>query len=82
MFCPDRMIVNARWGYVSRFESYDFKRGERVPWRIRLNPLRYTIGIGRRRPCWLVINRHNARTYVAGANALYAVKKRLGLVHP
>lgn len=55
MFDPSRFILDTRWGYVMRHEGADYYGP--APWRVRLNPLRLQIGIGRRRPCWLVINR-------------------------
>lgn len=78
MFCSSRMVIDARWGYVSREESCDYRSKKDVPLRVKMNPFRYEIGIGRRRPCAIRINK-GKRAYVKVSNAIYAAKKRFGL---
>jgi hypothetical protein len=57
MFCPEVILLNGRWGYVTRHEGADYMRREYVPLKVWINPLRLEIGIGRGRPCRFVINR-------------------------
>lgn len=73
MFCSTRMIVDCRWGYVSREESCDYGNSAEVPWSVKANPLRYEIGIGRRRPCFIRINKRH-RAWLPVANAIYRIK--------
>lgn len=73
MFCSKRMVLDGRWGYVSREESADYNYRRDVPLGVRLNPLRYEIGIGRRRPCAIRINK-GCRAWLPVANAIYRVK--------
>lgn len=58
MFDPSHFLVDCRFGYIVRDEGCDYYRRSHVPWRVRLNPLRLTIGIGRGRPCPIVINKN------------------------
>jgi len=74
MFCSTRMVLDTRWGYVSREESCDYTRREDVPLKVKLNPLRYEIGIGRRRPCRIRINK-GKRAWLVVANAIYRLRR-------
>lgn len=53
MFDPTSFLLNARWGYVCVHTGADYNR---PPRHILYNPLRWEVGIGRNRPCWIVIN--------------------------
>lgn len=56
MFDPTEFIANGRFGYICCHTGNDYHRG--APILVRWNPLRWQIGIGRDRPCWLVLNRN------------------------
>ena len=58
MFDPTCIILNGRWGYVMRHEGSDYYRRSHVPLRVLMNPLRLQVGIGRSRPCAIVINKN------------------------
>jgi hypothetical protein len=55
MFDPTEFVIDCRYGYVVRHCRADYMRG--APLRERLNPLRYEVGIGRSRPCSIVLNK-------------------------
>lgn len=55
MFDPTCMIADTRWGYITCHMKADYHG--KIPRRELWNPLRWQIGIGRRRPCWIVLNR-------------------------
>jgi hypothetical protein len=69
MFDPTHFILDTRFGYIVRHEGCDYYRRSYVPLRVRLNPLRITVGIGRGRPCGIVINK-NAWMHRKVSNAL------------
>ena len=71
---PHSIIVYKPPLVISRFDSADYTSS--VPWRIRLNPLRYTITLFPGPKRWQ-FNR-NSWMYLALADALYAIKKRYG----
>lgn len=75
MFDPTCFILDSRFGYVVRHEGADYYRRSYVPWRVRFNPLRLTIGIGRGRPCRIVINK-NAWMHRKASNFLWRLKTR------
>lgn len=53
MFDPTCIIANGKWGYIKVHTGCDYNR---TPPLIRYNPLRWQIGIGRGRPCPIVLN--------------------------
>lgn len=55
MYDPTEWVGDFWFGYVCRHCRTDYMRGS--PLIERLNPLRYEIGLGRKRPCRIVINR-------------------------
>lgn len=55
MYDPTEFLGNFWFGYISRHCRADYMRGS--PLRERLNPLRYEIGFGTKRPCRFVWNR-------------------------
>lgn len=55
MFVPNEFVGNFWFGYIIRHTKTDYLQGS--PLIERLNPLRYEIGIGRDRPCVIVLNR-------------------------
>jgi hypothetical protein len=57
MFDPTCFIVDSRFGFIVRHEGADYMRRSHVPLGKRLNPLRLEIGIGRGRPCAIVLNK-------------------------
>lgn len=54
MFDPTSFLANGRWGYICVHTGADYNW---PPRRILFNPLRWQIGIGRTRPCRIVINK-------------------------
>jgi hypothetical protein len=56
MYDPTEFIGNFWFGYVSRHCAHDYMQGS--PLIEKLNPLRYAIGFGSKRPCRLVWNRN------------------------
>jgi hypothetical protein len=75
MFDPHCFILDTRFGYVVRDEGADYMRRSDVPLKVWLNPLRLTIGIGRGRPCRIVINK-DAWMHRAVANFLWRIRGR------
>ena len=57
MFDPTCFVANGRWGYICCHTGADYNR---TPARIKYNPLRWTVGVGRGRPCRFVFNRNGA----------------------
>ena len=43
MFQPDTITFNSRWLLIARYDGADYHGP--VPWRIRLNPIRYRFTI-------------------------------------
>lgn len=74
MFDPTCFILNSRYGYIVRHEGCDYYRRSDVPLRVWVNPLRLTFGIGRSRPCRIVINK-NAWMHRKISNALFRLRK-------
>ena len=74
MFCPSAMIVNGRYGYITCHTGCDYNR---TPRRILWNPLRWEVGIGRRRPCAIRINK-GGRAFILWANFRYRFFKTAG----
>jgi hypothetical protein len=77
MFDPTVMLVDSRFGYIVRHEGCDYYRRRDVPLRVVLNPLRLEIGIGRSRPCRIVINK-NAWMARRLSNALFRIRHPRG----
>jgi hypothetical protein len=75
MFDPTCFVVDSRYGYIVRHEGCDYYRRSDVPLKVRLNPLRLTIGIGKGRPCRIVINK-NAWMHRAVSNFLWRLRAR------
>jgi hypothetical protein len=73
MFDPRTFVVDSRFGYVMRHERCDYGCSK-APLAERLNPLRLQIGIGRKRPCWLVINK-NAWMHRKMSDFLFRLKR-------
>ena len=57
MFDPTCFIANGRWGYICAHTGTDYNE---TPAFIRYNPLRWQVGIGRGRPCPIVLNKGGA----------------------
>lgn len=74
MFDPSCFILNTRFGYVVRDEGADYTRRSDVPLKVRLNPLRLTIGIGRGRPCRIVLNK-GAWMHRRVSNFLFRIRR-------
>ncbi len=74
MFDPTCFILNSRYGYIVRNEGCDYYRRSDVPLRVWANPLRLTIGIGRGRPCRIVINK-NAWMHRKVSNFLFRLRR-------
>jgi hypothetical protein len=55
MFDPTEWVCGGRWGYIMRHCRTDYMQGS--PLIERMNPLRYQIGIGRKRPCRFIWNK-------------------------
>jgi hypothetical protein len=68
------VVISARHGYVTRHCKADYHRA--TPLVEVLNPLRYEIGIGRRRPCRIVWNR-DGMLHVKWANFWWPVLRTL-----
>jgi hypothetical protein len=54
MFDPTSYLASGRWGYICVHTGADYNF---PPKHILYNPLRWQIGIGRTRPCKIVINK-------------------------
>ncbi len=57
MFDPTAFVADTRFGYICCHTGADYNR---TPRHILWNPLRWQVGIGRSRPCWIVLNRDGA----------------------
>ena len=75
MFDSTRIVASGRWGYVSREEGCDYNYRHDVPLSVKLNPLRYEIGIGSGRPCGIRLNKGH-RAWLILAKALYSLKHK------
>lgn len=72
MFDPTHCLVIRERFYVICHTGRDYVRG--TPKRVLWNPLRWEIGIGKSRPCLILINQ-NGRARIAVSNAVYRFKK-------
>lgn len=75
MFDPTCFVLDSRWGYIVRHEGSDYYRRSDVPLRVRFNPLRLTIGLGRGRPCPIVLNK-NAWMHRWVSDFLFKLKRK------
>jgi hypothetical protein len=74
MFDPNHFVLDTRYGYIVRHEGCDYMQRSYVPLSVRLNPLRLTVGMGRGRPCRVVIN-ENAWMQRAFSNAVHRLRR-------
>ena len=54
MFQPMCFIADGRWGYIMVHTGADYTH---TPAHIAYNPLRWQIGLGKGRPCPIVLNK-------------------------
>ena len=73
MFDPTSVLANGKFGYITCHTGADY---DRTPRHILWNPLRWQIGIGRSRPCGIVLNRDGA-LYHKYVNLRFRIKRAI-----
>lgn len=71
MFDPTAFIVDGRWGYICCYTGCDYVQG--TPKRILWNPLRWQVGLGKDRPCYIVLNR-NGKAHIAVSKLFHRLR--------
>lgn len=79
MYCPETVILCNNWFYIERDDGHDYITASRVPFRIKINLLRYQINLRWRGKNIVKLNKNGTLNRKL-QNVIYYLKSKINVI--